>query len=519
MEIITLVPAVIVILILFYCYVLKHHNVFKKQGVPHLTPIPVFGSGLPIVIMKYNLIDLLQHIYDSHPEAKYVGYYEGTRAQILIRDVDLIKSIFLKNFEYFPHHHRFFGRERDRLFGNMMLFLKDEKWKNVRSAVTPALTSSKLKGMFASMSNYAMVFADYVSKLGETERQVELKGLITKFTNDFIVDHVYSVKVDSIKDPNNMFYVYGRKDVNIDGFLRCIKVLLWRCYPMVARLLRLQVLSDKTSNFLFNTTSSVVRARDEQGIRRPDILQTLMDGRNKKEPGLTDDDIPIQVFTFFFGGSDLISSQLSIIIHYLALNSNVQEKLQNEIDGVLMDTQGQPTYDAITSMEYLDAVINEGMRMNEIVSFLQRKCAKRFELPPALPGGKPFMVEPGMVVFVYTQAIHHDPKYFENPGKFDPERFVVDGKRIMNSGTFLPFGLGPRMCISKKYMTLEMKVLLFHLFSRCVVKCCPKTDIALALNKGVLTVTTKNGFWVRVEPRKDPLLLPDPVRSDTCQSV
>lgn len=82
-----------------------------------------------------------------------------------------------------------------------------------------------------------------------------------------------------------------------------------------------------------------------------------------------------------------------------------------------------------------------------------------FLLNPAVPdGGDPFIVEPEMVVWIPIAGIHYDSKYHVEPEKFRPERFL-DSKgdltwKITDTTTFMPFGIGPRICIARRFALL-----------------------------------------------------------------
>lgn len=143
------------------------------------------------------------------------------------------------------------------------------------------------------------------------------------------------------------------------------------------------------------------------------------------------------------------------------------------------------------------------MRVSPTVPFLDRLCVKRFELPPAVPGARPYTVEVGSNLWMPVYPIQHDPDYFEDPYKFDPARFLLDDKKIMNSSTYMPFGIGPRICIGNRFALINMKVLLFYLLSRCELKRCTKTEVPLKLSNDLFTVTAVNGFWIKVELRKE----------------
>lgn len=93
------------------------------------------------------------------------------------------------------------------------------------------------------------------------------------------------------------------------------------------------------------------------------------------------------------------------------------------MNDVLKKTKGKLTYEAINSMKYLGAVVNETLRLYPILTFLNRVCVKEFELPPAIPNGKAIMVKPGTSIY-RVHAVHHDSNYYSQPNKFDPDRFL-----------------------------------------------------------------------------------------------
>ena len=145
-----------------------------------------------------------------------------------------------------------------------------------------------------------------------------------------------------------------------------------------------------------------------------------------------------------------------------------------EVDQVMKSTNGKPTYDSLShEMPYLDAVFSETLRRHPI-AFLNRICSKEFELPPALPNGKAYKMKPGMGLMIPVPGIHSDPKYYDDPETFNPDRFL--GKKItLADMSNLGFGLGPRMCIGNRFAILEIKALLVHLLARCSLERCAKS--------------------------------------------
>jgi cytochrome P450 family 6 len=73
-----------------------------------------------------------------------------------------------------------------------------------------------------------------------------------------------------------------------------------------------------------------------------------------------------------------------------------------------------------------------------------RKCLKPYRIP-----GTDTVLEKGITVVIPVVALHHDPKYYPEPDRFDPERFNEGEKQKRHHYVYLPFGEGPRICIGK----------------------------------------------------------------------
>lgn len=82
------------------------------------------------------------------------------------------------------------------------------------------------------------------------------------------------------------------------------------------------------------------------------------------------------------------------------------------------------------------------MRKYPPVQALARVCTKTYKIP-----GTPIQLDKGTAVLVPVYAIHHDEKYYNDPEKFDPDRFTKENINARLSGTYMPFGDGPRICI------------------------------------------------------------------------
>ncbi|XP_029170380.1 cytochrome P450 9e2-like [Nylanderia fulva] len=486
-----------------YYYFFKNSNSFKQHGIPHHRPLPIFGNMGPTIFRRQSIYDLVKNTYNLHPEAKYVGIFDITGPLIVLRDPDLIKSITLKNFDLFPDRRTLVAEHQEPLCGKNIFELKGKRWRQVRHLLSPAFSSSKMKSMFKLMSDYAADFSNYLTQLPAEKKIVDIKDAFTRYTSDVIATCAFGIAVDSMRNPNNEFYVYGREATNFNGVV-FIKMYIYRTLPWLAKILKLRIVREQIANFYRDLVETTIKTRDENGIVRPDMLQLMMESRGKEGQELSIEDMVSQAFGFFFGGFESTSTLMCFLAHEIALNPEIQKRLQNEIDEILEESNGQAQYEIVNNMEYLDAVINEALRKYPAAAVMDRVCVKEFELPPALPGMKPFTIKKGEAICIPFYGLHRDPQYFEEPEKFDPERFLGERKKeTLNSGAYLPFGLGPRMCIGNRFALMETKVLLFYLLARCDLKTCKKTSLSLKFVKDGLIMRPEDGFWLNVSPRKN----------------
>ncbi|KMQ82419.1 cytochrome p450 9e2, partial [Lasius niger] len=304
-----------------------------------------------------------------------------------------------------------------------------------------------MKTMFKLMSDCAVNFADFLSKVPSDKNVMEMKDCFSRYANDIIATCAFGISVDSMRNPTNEFYVYG-KDATSVTTLRTIKFYFVRSMPTITKMLGIKLVGNHIRQFFKDLLWSMIDTRDTQNIVRPDMLQLMMESRGKK-PGmkLTVEDMTSLAFIFFFAGFDTVSSLMCFVVHEIAVNPSIQMKLRNEVDEVLKKTNGEITYEALNGMQYLDAVINEALRLWPSIVFADRRCVQDFELPPALSGDKPFVVKKGSIVWFPIFGLHRDPKYFDKPDEFYPERFLDENKKSFNNNAYIPFGLGPRICI------------------------------------------------------------------------
>lgn len=145
----------------------------------------------------------------------------------------------------------------------------------------------------------------------------------------------------------------------------------------------------------------------------------------------------------------------------LALNQDIQQKVHEEVAEVNGTLKGaRLTYDSLSKLKYLDQVISEALRKWPPAIFTNRKCTKDYEIEI---NGNNVLIERGKAVWIPIYSIHHDPEFYENPKKFDPDRFRDENKDKIIPGSYIPFGIGPRACIGESKGNNIKDLILKHL--------------------------------------------------------
>nr|QZM07460.1 cytochrome P450 monooxygenase CYP9EK5 [Lasioderma serricorne] len=502
---------------------------YEKRGVPYIKPWTVMMDGLRVTLFQSKLfIDMPKEYYNSYPNERYVGMFQMGTPSLVIRDIDLIKQLTIKDFDHFVDHMGFgISQDKDDLFSKNLAAMNGETWKEMRTTLSPAFTSSKMKNMFGFMDDCAKNFVRYFQTKKEDVIDVEVRDVVTKYTNDVIASASFGLKCDTLENPNNEFYEMGQK-LTTKSFILMLKFFIIGCIPDITKLIDIPLFPSEVSKFFRRIVQETIKTREEQNIIRPDMIHLLMEakkgrlqhdsskttdagfasveefnvGKRSANTKMTGDDIAAQALIFFFGGFDTTATTMSFMALDLAKNPDVQERLQEEIDEVLESTRGNVTYDDVMKMKYLDQVISETLRMWTPGFQTDRACTKDYVIKPTKPNEKPYLMRKGELIMIPTLGIHFDPNYFPNPDKFDPDRFSDENKKNIITGTYLPFGVGPRNCIGSRFALLEIKVYFFRVLSKFSFVFTKNTKLPIKLENVGFHMRPKGGFQMGLKKRK-----------------
>lgn len=424
----------------------------------------------------------LNDMHASFPtHFRVFGIFDVGQPIIVLKDPEIIKQLAVKDFDSFIDHRVVIDEKLDSLFGNSLITLRGQKWRDMRATLSPAFTGSKMRQMFQLISVCGDNLAKYFLKEAEkTDKlEYEMKDIFTRFANDVIATSAFGIQVNSFKDRDNAFYLTGKKLTDFKSAFIMIKFAGYALIPKVMQFFKIRLMNKQASNYFTDLITNSIKYREENNIFRPDMLNLLINvkrgkiernqedgtdtvvskdgfatveessvGKTEVKRQWTDDEIAAQCFLFFLAGFDTVSTALSFLSYELAVNKDIQQKLYEEIQETSSALNGQQvSYEAIQNMKYMDMVVAEALRKWPPAPMTDRVCVKDYVYEDE--DGLKFKIEKGDNYWIPIYALHHDPKYYPNPDKFDPERFSDENKHNINLGAYLPFGVGPRNCIGK----------------------------------------------------------------------
>lgn len=205
------------------------------------------------------------------------------------------------------------------------------------------------------------------------------------------------------------------------------------------------------------------------------MMLTLVDEETGE--GMTDQQLRDEAVTIFLAGYETTSVALTWALPLILHDTNCFAKLQTEIDTVL---GGQPvSFANVGQLSYTRMVLQETMRLRPPASWLPRVAVDDDEIAG-------YHIPAGTMVVLPIYMYHHHPAFWEEPTKFDPERFSPERSAGRHPFAWIPFGAGQRLCIGRDFAMLEGQMILATLLQQFTL-----TPVAKTLPPAQLAATLK----------------------------
>ena len=205
---------------------------------------------------------------------------------------------------------------------------------------------------------------------------------------------------------------------------------------------------------------------------------------------MTDEQLADEARTFLLAGHETTAISLSWSFYLLATHPEIQAALGRELDQVLGGRL--PTAEDMPNLPLTERVVLEAMRLYPPAFTIGREPVEDFQLGP-------YLVKRGTTIFMSQWVMHRDGRYFENPDKFDPDRWLPERSAGRPKMAYVPFGGGARVCIGNTFAMLESILVLATVASQWSMRLVPNQEIRLS---PVLTLRPRNGIQVILERRR-----------------
>ena len=147
-----------------YLHFTRNFKFWQKLGIPYVKPTPFVGNLKDCVLLQTTIGEQLQRIYNEHSDKPYVGIFSFDKPSLLIRDVELVKNIVVKDFQTFVDRTLSVEQKCDPLLGRNLAVLKGHLWYHLRTNLTPVFTSRKMKMMFYLVDTCGKELAECLEK-------------------------------------------------------------------------------------------------------------------------------------------------------------------------------------------------------------------------------------------------------------------------------------------------------------------------------------------------------------------
>ncbi|KAI0288358.1 cytochrome P450 [Russula brevipes] len=205
--------------------------------------------------------------------------------------------------------------------------------------------------------------------------------------------------------------------------------------------------------------------------QRHDLFSGLLEAA-QDEPdnggAITDQELIGNMFIFLLAGHETAAHTLSFSFALLALHPDEQERLYQNIKEVMSSLNGMPTYEDMGRFTHSLAVLYETLRLFPTVAYIPKVAAEDTTLTVSNADGgtTTFPVPSGTEVSLHVPGLHYNPRYWEDPHKFRPGRFLGDWPK----NAFVPFSLGPRACVGRRFFETEGIAVMVMLVSKYRIK-------------------------------------------------
>jgi len=475
---------------------------FGALNLVHLVCVKLFGLKFAEkyigVSENKHMSVLFRDMYFK--EFSDIGFMKTTRSDIgsvLVGDANVVKEIFTTHKEKIikpVQQYAILG-----FYGHNILISEGAEWKKHRRIADPAFSDNNMKLVASSTSELTnQLIRSWSSKIGTKDSLViEPAQYIKDVAMGVISEAGFGVKLAGVfeyKDESDKNMTF--KDALTIVSNTIILKLLVPNFALQLPIFGLDKVGKAWKQFeeqIYKEISSA-KERNERGEVKSDILSLLVAAADKGV-ALTPLEILSDTFIFYFAGHETTAFTVIFALRLLAQHPEVQQKIFEEVNSVV-GSEEEITYAQFSKLTYTKAVFKETLRVFPPVVLVPKQLTEDIEIN----GTKLYK---GYNINIGIYLLHYNDKYWNEPEKFRPERFINNSESI-NPYAYAPFSLGSRSCIGMKFALIEGPILLAGLVRAFQFDLAPDDDGKKKLDiVSDITLRPVKPIRITIKKRKD----------------
>lgn len=376
------------------------------------------------------------------------------------------------------------------LLGQGLLTSEGEVWKRQRRVSQPAFTKERVQSFDVLITDSTLELLDRWTRPPLSGEPLRLDHQLSGLTLAIVARAIFGSDLTGINE------YFGEAVDVLNRFMGHFDPMEDSAAGREAR-----AAYAKAVGFLNGLVRLLVQGRRLEGTEgRDDLLSRLIEGLDRdanRDAGAKPDraagerELRDQVVTMLMAGHETTAKALtwtSVLLHH---HVAVAERLDAELDAVLAGRV--PRADDVPNLPFCHRVIQEALRLYPPVWLLSRRAVGDDQLGE-------FDVPAGTLVCVSPYVLHRDERFWEEPERFDPDRFTEARSADRPDYAYIPFSGGPRHCVGRHLAMLEAQLVLATIRQRARVTLVeghpiePEALVTLRPRHGVLaTVAPRNG--------------------------
>ena len=341
-----------------------------------------------------------------------------------------------------------------RFLGQGMLTNSDHSsWEKRHKSIRPGFQRRYLKCFLPTFNRIANKFVDRLLDIGKGGAPIAMKRMLEAFALEVIAGVAFDEHLDSINNPNHVL-----KKSLVDALHAVFQMMK----SPFKTLLNWQVVNQTREHCkrVRNVGTDIIKRRLKQyscenANSKDDILDFIIRSA-ADDPTVTMEDMVDEFVTIFVAGHDTTATVLSFALERIILRPAIWKKMFDEIEMVLQE-RDDVEFDDLANMEYIGCVFKEILRLYPPTGCSIRTLSEEMTIAG-------YKLSPGVDVAAPLFVMHRFPDHWEKPLEFNPDRFRYENNSDLQA--FMPFALGPRICVGRHFAEMEFKVLFAKMLKR-----------------------------------------------------